>query len=53
LNPRLFPQRLRTVPPPGTRQLLQQLGPKKFAAWAQKEKRLLITDTTFRMRTSR
>jgi pyruvate carboxylase len=35
-------------PPPGTRQLLQRLGPKKFAAWARKEKRLLITDTTFR-----
>jgi pyruvate carboxylase len=36
------------VPSPGTRQLLQKLGPKKFAAWARKEKRLLITDTTFR-----
>ena len=35
-------------PPPGTRQLLQKLGPKKFAAWARKERRLLITDTTFR-----
>jgi pyruvate carboxylase len=35
-------------PPRGTRQLLQKLGPKKFAAWARKEKRLLITDTTFR-----
>ncbi len=35
-------------PPVGTRQLLQRLGPKKFAAWARKEKRLLITDTTFR-----
>src|SRR6202171_900704 len=35
-------------PPPGSRQLLQRLGPKKFAAWARKEKRLLITDTTFR-----
>jgi pyruvate carboxylase len=35
-------------PPPGTRQLLQRLGPKKFAAWTRKEKRLLITDTTFR-----
>ena len=34
--------------PPGTRQLLQNLGPEKFAAWAKKEKRLLITDTTFR-----
>src|SRR5437867_121319 len=35
-------------PPVGTRQLLRRLGPKKFAAWARKEKRLLITDTTFR-----
>jgi pyruvate carboxylase len=34
--------------PSGTRQLLRKLGPKKFAAWARKEKRLLITDTTFR-----
>jgi pyruvate carboxylase len=33
---------------PGTRQLLQKLGAKKFAAWARKEKRLLITDTTYR-----
>jgi len=37
-----------TAPPAGTRQLLQKLGPKKFAAWARKEKRLLLTDTTFR-----
>jgi pyruvate carboxylase len=36
------------TPPPSTRQLLQKLGPKKFAAWARKEKRLLVTDTTFR-----
>jgi pyruvate carboxylase len=35
-------------PAAGTRQLLQKLGPKKFAEWAKKEKRLLITDTTFR-----
>src|SRR5246127_1903343 len=35
-------------PRAGTRQLLQKLGPKKFAEWAKKEKRLLITDTTFR-----
>jgi pyruvate carboxylase len=35
-------------PAPGTRQLLQKLGAKKFAAWARKEKRLLLTDTTFR-----
>jgi len=35
-------------PSAGTRQLLQKLGPKKFAAWARNEKRLLVTDTTFR-----
>jgi len=35
-------------PPSGTRQHLKRLGPKKFAAWARKEKQLLITDTTFR-----
>jgi pyruvate carboxylase len=36
------------VPPRGTRQLLLELGPKKFAEWTLKQKRLLITDTTFR-----
>ncbi len=36
------------MPPSGTRQMLKNLGPKKFAAWARKEKRLLLTDTTFR-----
>ena len=36
------------APPAGTRQLLKKLGAKKFAEWARKEKRLLITDTTFR-----
>jgi pyruvate carboxylase len=35
-------------PASGTRQLLLGLGPKKFAEWAAKQKRLLITDTTFR-----
>jgi pyruvate carboxylase len=35
-------------PPRGTRQLLLELGPKKFAEWALKQKRLLVTDTTFR-----
>jgi len=35
-------------PPRGTRQLLLELGPKKFASWALKQKRLLVTDTTFR-----
>src|SRR4051794_33282801 len=35
-------------PPSGTRQLLLELGPKKFAQWTLAQKRLLITDTTFR-----
>jgi pyruvate carboxylase len=34
--------------PRGTRQLLLEMGPKKFAAWTLEQKRLLITDTTFR-----
>ncbi|MSU23914.1 MAG: pyruvate carboxylase [Opitutus sp.] len=38
----------RIAPPDGTRQLLLQLGPKKFAEWTLKQKRLLITDTTWR-----
>ena len=35
-------------PPAGTRQLLLELGPRKFAEWTLQQKRLLITDTTFR-----
>ena len=35
-------------PPDGTRQLLQKLGPEEFAKWAGKQRRLLMTDTTFR-----
>jgi pyruvate carboxylase len=38
----------RQAPPPGTRDLLLKLGPKKFAEWTLKQKRLLVTDTTFR-----
>jgi pyruvate carboxylase len=34
--------------PRGTRQMLLELGPKKFAEWTLKQKRLLVTDTTFR-----
>jgi len=48
----LEPVRLPSVqgiePPKGSRQLLKKLGPRKFAEWATKEKRLLITDTTLR-----
>ena len=32
----------------GTRDLLLELGPKGFSQWVLKQKRLLITDTTFR-----
>jgi pyruvate carboxylase len=38
----------RQEPPPGTRQLLLKMGPEKFAAWTRAQKRLLVTDTTFR-----
>jgi pyruvate carboxylase len=34
--------------PNGTRQLLIELGAKKFAEWTLKQKQLLVTDTTFR-----
>jgi pyruvate carboxylase len=42
------PGTLAEEPPPGTRQLLDRVGPEKFAAWTRTEKRLLCTDTTFR-----
>jgi pyruvate carboxylase len=38
----------RIAPPAGSRQRLLELGPKKFAEWTAKQKRLLITDTTWR-----
>jgi pyruvate carboxylase len=45
----IYPQfDIKSAPPAGTRQLLLDLGPKKFAEWTLKQKRLLITDTTFR-----
>nr|MDQ3332571.1 pyruvate carboxylase [Planctomycetota bacterium] len=34
--------------PEGTRDLFKKLGPEKFCEWTTKQKRLLITDTTFR-----
>ncbi|MFN0196617.1 MAG: pyruvate carboxylase, partial [Planctomycetaceae bacterium] len=34
--------------PPGTKDLLTKLGPKKFAEWVLAQKHLLMTDTTFR-----
>ncbi len=38
----------RRTPPPGTRQILEQLGPEAFARWVRDQNRLLLTDTTFR-----
>jgi len=35
-------------PPDGTRQLLDKLGADEFAKWMRDQKRLLVTDTTFR-----
>ncbi|RYD34935.1 MAG: pyruvate carboxylase, partial [Verrucomicrobiaceae bacterium] len=37
-----------TEPPHGTKHILTDLGPEKFAEWISNEKRLLLTDTTFR-----
>jgi pyruvate carboxylase len=42
------PVLLAATPTPGTRQMLLLLGPRKFANWTMQQKRLLVTDTTFR-----
>jgi pyruvate carboxylase len=43
------PPRLATdAPKPGTRQLLDQLGPRKFSQWMLEQQPVLVTDTTFR-----
>ena len=44
----VVPKPILTELPAGTRNLLLELGPKKFAEWTLKQKRLLVTDTTFR-----
>ncbi len=36
------------TPPEGTRNLLDRIGPVRFAEWTRNQKQLLITDTTFR-----
>ena len=36
------------APAPGTRQLLLELGARDFARWTARQKRLLVTDTTWR-----
>jgi pyruvate carboxylase len=47
-EPPVIPNSPTTPPPAGSRDLLKKLGPRGLAEWARKEKRLLITDTTFR-----
>src|SRR3712207_8795722 len=48
----LFPYttlfRSATAPPPGTRNILLEHGPKGLVEWIKKQKKLLITDTTMR-----
>ena len=39
---------LSTGAPAGSKQLLTELGPEKFAAWMREQNRVLVTDTTFR-----
>jgi len=48
MRPAPVPQSTLHGPPEGTRQLLDRLGPAKFAEWTRSQKRLLLTDTTFR-----
>ena len=36
------------TPPPGMRDRLKELGPEQFSKWVRSQKRLLVTDTTFR-----
>ncbi|MGF1581759.1 MAG: pyruvate carboxylase [Gemmataceae bacterium] len=37
-----------TTNPPGTRDRLKELGPENFSKWVLDQKKLLVTDTTFR-----
>src|SRR3984893_6680352 len=48
IRPAPLPARIPSAPPPGTRQLLEKLGPQKLADCTKSQKPLLITDTTFR-----
>jgi pyruvate carboxylase len=48
LRPAPVPPHDASAPPSGTRQLLDQMGPVKFAEWTRAQSRLLLTDTTFR-----
>jgi pyruvate carboxylase len=41
-------QPIAAAPPPGTRDKFKELGPERFVRWILEQKRLLLTDTTFR-----
>jgi pyruvate carboxylase len=47
VTPRL-PRLPLTPPPAGSKQLLDQLGPQRFAQWMLEQQRVLLTDTTMR-----
>jgi pyruvate carboxylase len=47
VTPRL-PRLPLTPPPAGSKQLLDSLGPKRFAQWMLEQQRVLLTDTTMR-----
>ena len=46
--PPTVPVDMSVRPPPGTRDLLLELGPDRFSEWVSNQRRLLVTDTTFR-----
>src|SRR5690606_36775001 len=48
IDPAPVPPHDSAAPPPGTRQLLEELGAEKFAVWTRNQRRLLLSDTTFR-----
>jgi pyruvate carboxylase len=47
-KPAPVPPRIPGAPPTGTRDLLNQIGPIAFSKWMGTQRKLLVTDTTFR-----
>jgi len=47
VEPKVAPMKI-DAPPPGTRDVLAELGPKAFATWMRDQERVLVTDTTMR-----
>jgi pyruvate carboxylase len=48
IDPRPPKVKIAEAPPPGTKQRLDELGPKEFAQWMLRQQPVLLTDTTFR-----